>query len=449
MHRDLTQGKIFSTLMRLALPIAGAQVMHMAYNLTDMFWLGQVSEYALAASGAAGLFLWLSMGFLMIGRIGAEVGVAQARGRGDIVAAYSFARMSIYVAVVLGTLYGAFLIIFRHPLVAFFNFYDTGVAVDTAMYTAIMAIGIPANFIVNAAHASFVASGNSRTPFLISSSGLILNMILTPIVVFSMGLGVFGAALSSVFSQYVVFIITIIAIKRFRTRPFAKFEFITPVEMSKIKEIFYIATPVGLENMLWPLLTIVTTRFELEFGDFALAMSRVGTQVESLSWLVGAGFGAALTAFVGQNFGAGKHDRIAKGVRYSTYILIFWGALVTSVLWFGGDVILAIFLPNFLAQEDMRQLFITYLRILAACQIFANLEYVASNAFRGKGRTIPPSISSITSNLIRVPLAFILSRTPMGVLGVWSAISLTSGLRGVMVCLWYLWTYRKHTKKLK
>jgi len=433
--------------MRLALPIAGGQVMNMAYNLTDMFWLGRVSSDALAASGAAGLFLWLSVGLMMIGRVGAEVGVSQARGRGDIADAYSFSRTAVYIAAVLGFMYGAFLLLLRVPLVGFFNFRDMSVAADAATYAGIMAIGIPAMFIGSAIHGAFVASGNSRTPFFISSSGLILNMILTPIVVFPLGMGVFGAALSSVISQYTVLIVSLMAIKRFKTRPFAEYEFFSDgwhsLRSGTANKIFRLTIPVCLENTLWPLLTMVTTRFEVYFGEFALAMSRVGTQVESLSWLVGAGFGAALTAFVGQNFGAGKHDRISLGVKYATFFLTAWGGLVTAILWFGGEIILAMFLPDFADQNDMRELFITYLRILAACQIFANLEYVAANAFRGKGRTIPPSVSGITSNLIRVPLAFFLSRTPLGVMGVWIAVSFTAGFRGVMVCIWYLLVYRK------
>jgi len=443
MNRDLTQGKIFGSLMRLALPIAGGQVMNMAYNLTDMFWLGQVSSDALAASGAAGLFLWLSVGLMMIGRVGAEVGGSQARGREDIADAYSYAHTALYIAAALGILYGVLLAVFRNPLVGFFDFQDASVAADAATYAGIMAIGIPATFISAAAHGSFVAAGNSRTPFLISSSGLILNMILTPIVIFPMGMGVFGAALSSVISQATVMVVTLIALKKFKTRPFADFKFLSKIKFSTANKIFRLTVPVGLENTIWPLMTMITTRIEVGFGEFALAMSRVGTQVESLSWLVGAGFGVALTSFVGQNFGSGKHDRISKGVKYSALVLVIWGGIVTSVLWFGGDVILAIFLPDFATQPDMRQLFITYLRILAASQIFANLEYVASNAFRGKGRTLPPSISGITSNIIRVPMAFFLSLTPLGVLGVWIAISFTSGFRGVMACIWYLWAYRK------
>ena len=89
-NKDLTKGNIFSTLLRLSVPIAGAQVIQMAYNLTDMFWLGRVSGDAVAAAGAAGMFMWLAVGLLMIGRIGAEVGVAQARGRGENTVAYDY-----------------------------------------------------------------------------------------------------------------------------------------------------------------------------------------------------------------------------------------------------------------------------------------------------------------------------------------------------------------------
>ena len=96
-YADLSQGRIFKPLFHLALPIAGVQVMHMAYNLNDMFWLGRVSSDALAASGIAGLFLWLSVGFMLIGRIGAEIGVSQARGRGEIDAAYRYSRTALLI----------------------------------------------------------------------------------------------------------------------------------------------------------------------------------------------------------------------------------------------------------------------------------------------------------------------------------------------------------------
>jgi len=445
-NRDLTQGGIIGALLRLALPIAGGQFMHMAYSLTDMFWLGRVGNDAIAASGTAGLFMWLSVGFMLVGRVGAEIGVSQARGRGDADDAYRYSRTALHIAAVLGVLFGAFLLIFRHLLVGFFNFQEAHVAAYTAAYIGIMAFGIPASFITSSIGGTFNASGNSRTPFLIGSLGIVLNMILSPIFILGLNMGVVGAAITSVMSQYAVLALMLTALKRFRTRPFAVYKLtarpsfsgvINDLRFGKAGEIFRLTWPICLENTLFPLLTIATTRFEVAFGAFAVSISRVGTQVESLSWLVGAGFGAALTAFVGQNFGAGNHERIIKGVRYTTFFMIMWGLFVMSVLWFGSPVILAVFLPEFVSDAEMTRLVFSNLRILAACQVFANMEFVATNAFRGKGRTLPPSVTSIASNVVRVPLAFLLSRTALGLLGVWAAISITAGLRGISVFLWY------------
>ena len=73
---SLTEGGILKKLLLVAVPIMGTQFMQMAYNLTDMFWLGRVGSDAVAATGAAGMYLWLSFGFLLIGRMGAEIGVS-------------------------------------------------------------------------------------------------------------------------------------------------------------------------------------------------------------------------------------------------------------------------------------------------------------------------------------------------------------------------------------
>jgi len=448
MNTDLTKGKIFPSLLRLGLPIAGVNAMNMAYNITDMFWLGRVSSDALAATGVSGLYLWLSVGLMLIGRIGAEVGVAQSRGRGDVDAAYKFSRTAIYIAAILGLVYGIFLITLRTPLVGFFNFQEATVVAYATAYIAIMAIGIPAVFISSSIDGTFVASGNSRMPFLIGSSGLILNMILTPIFIFVLNLGVVGAAVSSVISQYAVFVARVLALKYLKNRPFEVYQFIMPFNFrdGTVKDIFKLTWPICLENTLFPLLTMFTTRFEAGFGSSAVSMSRVGVQIESLSWLVGGGFGAALTAFVGQNFGAGKFDRVSAGVRYAVGALLVWGVFVTSVMWFGGGMVFTIFLPEYAPYPEMAQLFITYMRILAACQIFANLEFAATNAFRGKGKTLPPSIVSISSNLIRVPLAYVLSLTPLGLLGIWVAISFTASIRGIAVAIWYILDNRKFNK---
>jgi len=460
-NHDLTQGSIIKALLRLSLPIAGGQFMHMAHGLTDMLWLGQASDYAyaIAATGTAGLFIWLSVGLMLVGRVGAEIGVSQSRGRKDVPEAYRYARTSLYLAASLGFLYGTFLFAFRGPLIGLFRFEEANVAAYTVTYLGIMAFGVPASFITSSISGTFNASGNSRTPFIISALGIALNMILSPIFILGLDMGVVGAGITSVAAQYAVLFSMLHAVKRFKSRPFDEYKFLAPIDFAairveftrgKVRDIFRLTWPVCLENTLFPLLTMATTYFEVAFGYFAVSISRVGTQVESLSWLVGAGFGAALTAFVGQNFGAGKHERINEGVRYTTFFMLGWGVLVACVLWFGSPVIIAAFLPGFASDPEMIGLVVSNLRILAACQVFSNLEFVATNAFRGKGRTLPPSITGITSNIIRVPLALVLSRfTPLGLLGVWAAISITAGFRGVSIFIWYHIDKKRTTARLE
>lgn len=81
---NLIEGNISSTIIRLALPIMGTSFIQMAYNLTDILWLGQLSTKALAAAGTVGFFMWFGAGLMLISRIGVGVGVSQSYGRDDI-----------------------------------------------------------------------------------------------------------------------------------------------------------------------------------------------------------------------------------------------------------------------------------------------------------------------------------------------------------------------------
>jgi Na+-driven multidrug efflux pump len=111
-----------------------------------------------------------------------------------------------------------------------------------------------------------------------------------------------------------------------------------------------------------------------------------------------------------------------------------WGLFVTAALFFGGRALFAIFLrgENILAMGDI------YLKILACCQIFACCEAVAAGAFRGVGKTVPPSVSSTVTNMLRVPMCWLLSQTSLGLNGVWLGITIGAILRGGVTLGWYL-----------
>jgi Na+-driven multidrug efflux pump len=226
-------------------------------------------------------------------------------------------------------------------------------------------------------------------------------------------------------------------------KPFAGFRLLGPVEKSRVTQILKWSTPIALENIFFCFLSMVTSRVEAGFGANAVAVSRVGSQVESLSWLVGAGFGSALVVFIGQNYGAGKGGRIREALRLSVFVMSLWGLFVMAFLWFAGPFVFALFFPD----RALLGLGTSYLRILAFCQLSMNIEAVGSGAFKGVGRTIPPSIVVISTNALKPALAWALSRTGLGLYGVWIGVVISANLRGIWMNLWYVMDSRRRKRR--
>jgi len=382
------------------------------------------------------MFSWLGMALLMFGRMGAEIGVSQNKGRDDMDAASAFARNAWLLSLVLGALYGSALTFFSVPLLSVFNFQEPHVADAAANYLRIVGLGVPAVYMSAAFTGTFNGSGNSRVPFYANAAGMIIKVILTPLMIFTFGLGIRGAAVVTVLAQWIVFGQLLWAVKRHKYRPFEQIKFLSKPDLGKIRRIIRWALPIALESGLFTLLTMAVTRLMAGFGSEPLAVHHVATQIESLSWLVGGGFGSAVTAFMGQNFGAGKWDRIGSGFRISSTVMLTWGCLVTLLLSFGGYALFSLFLP----ELELRAMGAVYLKILACCQLPMCLEAVGSGLFRGIGSTVPPSAVSIGSNVLRVPLSYGLASTSLGVFGAWWGLTATAVLRGVVIYGWALIT---------
>ena len=139
---DLTQGHMVGKLIKLAIPIMGTSFIQMAYNMTDMIWIGRVGSSAVAAVGTAGFFTWLAMAFIMISKVGAEIKVAQSIGEKDLEGTKSYILSAIQINVVLAVLYGLFLIAFCNPLIGFFNLGDGEIIGMSKTYLIVMALGI-------------------------------------------------------------------------------------------------------------------------------------------------------------------------------------------------------------------------------------------------------------------------------------------------------------------
>lgn len=433
---DLTQGSILKKLLKVAVPIMGTQLMQMAYNLTDMFWLGRTEQsvVAVASSGLAGMYLWLGVALLMIGRMGSEIGTSQNLGRGDSEASQGYAQDSARISLILGIFYGLVLIVFAEPLVSLLRVTEQNVFDNTCDYLRIVGVGIPLTYLSGAITGSFNGAGNSRLSFWANAVGLLVNMLLDPLMILVWGWDVKGAAIATVIAQGVVCVLFVWFIKRHPHRPFKKFRLFGRLDSARIRQIMRWSLPIAIESGAFTALAMVVTGMvSAWYGETAVAVQRVGSQIESLSWLIGGGFSSAVTAFIGQNYGARKWARIRRGYRISLYSMLAWEAFVTLLLIFGGRFIFSLFLQE---PPEILDMGATYLRILAGCQLFLALEGACAGTFRGMGRTLPPSILSITSNLIRPILCWWMAQW-MGMNGLWMGITVSAALRGIMMFIWF------------
>src|SRR5690554_3079768 len=138
---QLTEGSIFKALIKLAMPIIGTSFVQMAYGLVDMIWVGRLGSGAVAAVGTSGFFTWLANAFIVIPRIGAEVGVAQSTGRQDRAGVEKAIRHSLQLIFVLAVLYATVIAVFRGPLL---GFYRLGPEIQgmASTYLAIICLGM-------------------------------------------------------------------------------------------------------------------------------------------------------------------------------------------------------------------------------------------------------------------------------------------------------------------
>ena len=430
---DLTQGRITEKLVKLSLPIMATSFIQMAYNMIDMIWVGKVGSSAVAAVGTAGFFPWLAMAFITISKVGAEVKVAQSIGNNNIEDTKYYIKSAIEINIILALIYTLFLLLLKNQLIGFFRLGDENVISMSKAYLTIVAFGMIFYFINPVFTAIFNGMGNSKIPFKINTLGLVTNIVLDPILILGLGripsLGVAGAAIATVFAQMVVtscFIITIIKNKEV----YFNIKLFKNIKVKYYKVLYNLGIPVALQSGLFTLFSMTLGVIVASFGPVSIAVQKVGSQIESISWMTAEGLAIALSSFVGQNYGAKDYDRIKKGCKITIIIGIILGIINTLVLVFLGKYIFSIFInegESILKGTD-------YLKILGYSQLFMCIEIIITGIFRGLGKTLVPSMVSIILTGSRLPLAYIISKPNiLGIDGVWWSISISSILKGIIL----------------
>ncbi len=430
---NLTEGRIAQVLTRLALPIMASAFLATAYNITDMAWVGMLGAKAVAGVGVGGMYGWLAQGLASLARMGGQVHMGQALGRGDKSEATNYASASVFLAIVFGVVFGAVCLIFTNPLVSFFRLQDVEAIRSAKVYLRISCGCMVFSYIGTVLTGLYTAQGNSKAPLKANFIGLVINMILDPILILGVGpfprLEAAGAAIATVLAQIIVVTVLVVTIWKDRSGENV-LKHVNILQMPKghyMKNAVKMGAPTALQGTVYCGISMILSRMVGWFGDDAIAVQRVGGQIESISWNTSDGFAAAMNAFAAQNYGAGKIERVKKGYRVSAVMVFLWGSLVALAFLLFPAQISSCFFHEKLAID----LSIQYLRIIGVGEAFMCLELMAVGAISGLGNTKICSIASIILTGMRIPLAMLLSKTSLGLDGIWWALTISSISKGI------------------
>lgn len=443
---DLTSGPIAARIIKLSIPIIGTSFIQMAYNLTDVMWLGRTGSATITAATTAGFFMWLLMSLFYITKSGTETLVAQSVGKKDVQTARQAGENALTIAIFSSLIINLLIIIFADSLLAFFNL-EPEVMLKAVQYLRIVSIGMCFAVVNPVMSSIYLGFGNSKTPFYVNSIGLVVNMVLDPVLIFGFwlipGLGIKGAAIATTISNILVFIIFFSKLKSSGS-VLSDLKLIAPLSVNIVKKILRIGVPVSIGHMAFCIFSMCIARIVSAYGTIPLGVQNVGASIEALSWNTALGFSTALTAFTGQNYGAKKYSRIRQGYYAVLILSISLGLIATIAFFFFGKPIFSLF-------SNEHEMIITgalYLKIIAVSQIFMCIEITSSGGFYGLGKTKQPSFTSFIFTGLRIPAALlVINFTTYTYDGIWWCISISSLFKGFIVAGLYFLTLKKLDEK--
>ena len=340
--KEMTAGRIFPQLFYFTLPLLMGNLLQQTYSLVDAAIVGRfLGIDSLAAVGASSSVVFLILGFCNGCCGGFGIPVAQKFGARDyatmrrcvVVSLQLAAAMSLILAVVTGILCDDILRLMRTPD----NIFD-----GAYIYLLITFIGIPCTFFYNLLSSIIRALGDSKTPFWFLLFSAVLNIVLDLFTILTLGWGVAGAAIATVFSQGLSAVLCYVYMMRrfdiLRTTP-AERRFSWPIA----RILLGIGVPMGLQFSITAIGSIMLQSANNALGTACVAAFTAAMRIKMFFMCPFESLGIAMATFAGQNYGAGRPERILQGVKAAALMALAYWVFTFCVLMFGSETVALLF----------------------------------------------------------------------------------------------------------
>jgi putative MATE family efflux protein len=434
----LLEGSIPRSLFLLAVPIMGANILQVAYQLVDAFWVGRLGADAVASVSVTMPIMFVivaaGMGFAIAGTtMIAQYTGARDHDMVDHVAAQTLVTI-VAVSIVLGAL--GFVLT---PYILTWMGVSPRVYDGALSFMRIIFVALPFTFVYAMAQALMRGVGEVRAPLYIVAGTVIVNFFLDPVLIFGRyGLpawGVTGAAVATLIAQAFAAAIALRLLFGGRYGIHLRWRDFVP-DPAFVKRAFLLGYPASIEQSARGLGMTVLTFLIASFGTTVMASFGVAGNVFNVVIIPAMGFSMATSTLVGQNIGAGNIARAEKVARLAAVItfgmLTFFGA----VCFVFAPQIVRFFIPT--APDVVRE-GAAYIRIVAWSFGFIGLQFALTGVLRAAGEMIPAMVIGLVSQwVLQIPLAFALSQhTPLGVAGVWWSTPVANVVTATVAGLWF------------
>ncbi len=447
MHRlktntTFTEGGLFFKILLYTLPIIATNLLTLLYNTADQIVVGQFSSdpNALAAVGSTGTLTNLIVNLLFGMTAGTGVIVARSYGAKDKEALSRAVHTSMLFSVI-----GGVVVMTLGLLVCRFGLTLMGTKPDVfesaVLYMSIVLCGVPASSVFNFAAAIIRSTGDSKTPFVILASTGIVNIIFNLIFVILFHMGVAGVALATIIAQYLSAVWAVMLLIRtkedFRMSP-RKLR----IDKQMFRQVLLIGIPSGIQSSLFSISNILIQSSINTFTTPEVSGSTIASTLEGYAYMSGNCFYQSVLTFVGQNYGAGKFDRVKKTLLYCMLQSALTIAIVSGVeLLFAEQIVRAFVDTSSPVANEIIKAAIVRMEILLVCYFLTGPMDVLTGYLRALGMSILPMLTSfIFACGLRVLwciFVFPMYGTPQGLLIIfpisWGATVLCNGIISLIV----------------
>lgn len=403
MTKDMTTGSPLKNIIRFCLPLMVGNLFQQFYNMADTIIVGQfVGKNALSAVGSVG-----PLNFMIIGTViglctGFAIPIAQRFGAQDIQNLKKYVANIIYTSIVVGAIFTCVAVLFARPLLEVLNI-PIELRDEAYSYIVVIFAGIGATMLYNLLASIVRALGDSKTPlyFLLFSSFLNIGLDLLLIIVFQMG--VRGAAVATVVSQFISGVLCFIYVKR--SFPILHLTKETrALDFTFIKNLLKNGLPMALQFSITAIGSVMLQSCVNGLGADCIAAVTIGGKTQLMIVLPAETIGITMATYCGQNLGAKKFDRIEKGVHRGVALAFGYAAIGFCVARFLGPYLSLLFIDG--SETEIIALAQQYINAGSYFYLILSLLFVLRNALQGLGYSLTAMTAGVFELIARGIMGF-------------------------------------------